>query len=289
MPYHFADALNKQILLKSPIMLGLDPNFDLMPESMRPVPGNKLETKEKLWLFCKMIIDQTHDLVCGIKPQSAYFEQYGVLGVEVLAMVLEYAKSLGLPVIMDAKRGDIGPTSTAYSKAYLEPSVYGSDLESDALTINPFLGLDTLESFVNCCNRGKGMFLLVKTSNPGSGFIQDIDDNGLTVSQNLADYLNNEGLESLGQSGYSNLGAVVGATKPEDAQELRVRMPRTIFLAPGIGAQGGDVEAIKKLMDEQGLGVIIPISRAINYPKQADYQNYAEAVRSSCQHYVAMF
>ncbi len=288
MPKHFADQLNTRILKTSPVMLGIDPNFDLMPAEMRPEVGNRQDLKDKLWYFCKTLIDQTHDLVCGIKPQSAYFELYGTAGIEVLTQVLEYARSLDLPILMDAKRGDIGSTAKAYSKAYLSPTIYGSDLESDAMTVNPFLGLDTLESFVKSTLVGKGIFVLVKTSNPGASFIQDslIDD--LTVSHSLAKFVHEQGLNSIGELGYSNIGAVVGATQPEDALELRKIMQNTIFLAPGVGAQGGDINAIKDLMDSRGLGVIVPISRGINYPKLEAGQNWETQVRVECEKFVSL-
>jgi orotidine-5'-phosphate decarboxylase len=290
MPQHFADLINQQILdKKSPIMLGIDPNFDLMPENMRPIVGDREDLKNKLWYFCKTLIDQTHDLICGIKPQSAYFEQYGTAGIEVLAQVLEYARQLDLPILMDAKRGDIGATSEAYSKAYLLPTVYGSDLEVDALTVNPFLGLDTLEPFVQSSNKGKGIFILVKTSNQGASFIQDSLVNNQTVSQALAKFVDEKGSDSIGELGYSNIGAVVGATKSEDALELRGLMPKTIFLAPGVGAQGGDIQAIKNLMDSRGLGVVVPISRGINYPKLQENQKWENAVRVECEKFVSFF
>jgi orotidine-5'-phosphate decarboxylase len=290
MTQHFADRINQHILnKKSPIMLGIDPNFDLMPENMRPTAGDREDLKNKLWYFCKTLLEQTHDLVCGIKPQSAYFEQYGTVGIEVLAQVLEYARQLDLPVLMDAKRGDIGATSDAYSKAYLSPTIYGSDLESDALTVNPFLGLDTLEPFVQSANKGKGIFVLVKTSNPGASFIQDSLINSETVSHTLAGFVNNKGSDSVGQIGYSNIGAVVGATHPEEALELRRLMPKTIFLTPGVGAQGGDIQAIKNLMDSRGLGVVVPISRGINYPKLQEGQKWEGVVRVECEKFVSFF
>jgi orotidine-5'-phosphate decarboxylase len=290
MPKHFADLINQQILdKKSPIMLGIDPNFDLMPENMRPVIGDRQDLKDKLWYFCKTLMDQTHDLVCGIKPQSAYFEQYGTAGIEVLAQVLEYARQLDLPILMDAKRGDIGATSEAYSKAYLSPNIYGSDLESDALTVNPFLGLDTLEPFVQSANGGKGIFVLVKTSNPGAAFIQDSLIGTEKVSHSLAKFVDKKGIDSVGELGYSNIGAVVGATHPADALELRRLMPKTIFLAPGVGAQGGDIVAIKNLMDSRGLGVVVPISRGINYPKLQEGQKWEDVVREECERFVSFF
>ena len=292
---HFADKINAQILLKkSPIVVGIDPNFDLLPEHMRPRYLEKYEINGKLWDFVKPVLDATHDLVCGVKFQSAYFEQFGSWGVRILAKSVQYAKSLGLIVIMDAKRGDIGSTSDAYAKAYLNSKStfknfdFTSYLDSDAVTVNPFLGLDTMINFVEASKEGKGVFVLVKTSNPGSGFIQNAMIGDKTVSDMLAEYVSDQGELSIGQSGYSNLGAVVGATKVEESLHLREIMKKSILLAPGIGVQGGSVEDIKKLMDKNGLGVIVPISRGITYPKLEEGQDWITEVRKSCERYVEM-
>jgi orotidine-5'-phosphate decarboxylase len=292
---HFADKINAQILLKkSPIVVGIDPNFDLLPEHMRPRYLEKYEINGKLWDFVKPVLDATHDLVCGVKFQSAYFEQFGSWGVRILAKSVQYAKSLGLIVIMDAKRGDIGSTSDAYAKAYLNSKStfknfdFTSYLDSDAVTVNPFLGLDTMINFVEASREGKGVFVLVKTSNPGSGFIQNAMIGDKNVSEMLAKYVADQGNLSIGQSGYSNLGAVVGATKVEESLHLRQIMKKNILLAPGIGAQGGSVEDIKKLMDKDGLGVIVPISRGITYPELKEGDVWIEEVRKSCERYVEM-
>jgi orotidine-5'-phosphate decarboxylase len=292
---HFADKINAQILLKkSPIVVGIDPNFDLLPEHMRPRYLEKYEINGKLWDFVKPVLDATHDLVCGVKFQSAYFEQFGSWGVRILAKSVQYAKSLGLIVIMDAKRGDIGSTSDAYAKAYLNSKStfknfdFTSYLDSDAVTVNPFLGLDTMINFVEASKEGKGVFVLVKTSNPGSGFIQNAMIGDKNVSEMLAEYVSDQGELSIGSSGYSNLGAVVGATKVEESLHLREIMKKSILLAPGIGAQGASVEDIKKLMDKDGLGVIVPISRGITYPKLEDGQDWIAEVRKNCEMYVEM-
>lgn len=294
-PAHFADKINAQILLKkSPIVVGIDPNFDLLPEHMRPRYLEKYEINGKLWDFVKPVLDATHDLVCGVKFQSAYFEQFGSWGVRILAKSVQYAKSLGLIVIMDAKRGDIGSTSDAYAKAYLNSKStfknfdFTSYLDSDAVTVNPFLGLDTMINFVEASKEGKGVFVLVKTSNPGSGFIQNAMIGDKNVSEKLAEYVADQGELSIGNSGYSNLGAVVGATKVEESLHLRDIMKKSILLAPGIGAQGASVDDIKKLMDKDGLGVIIPISRGITYPKLEEGQEWITEVRKNCQMYVDM-
>lgn len=292
---HFADKINAQILLKkSPIVVGIDPNFDLLPEYMRPRYLEKYEINGKLWDFVKPVLDATHDLVCGVKFQSAYFEQFGSWGVRILAKSVQYAKSLGLIVIMDAKRGDIGSTSDAYAKAYLNSKStfknfdFTSYLDSDAVTVNPFLGLDTMVNFVEASKEGKGVFVLVKTSNPGSGFIQNAMIGDKNVSDKLAEFVADQGELSIGQSGYSNLGAVVGATKVEESLHLRGIMKKSILLAPGIGAQGASVDDIKKLMDKDGLGVIVPISRAITYPKLQPGQDWITEVRKNCEMYVEL-
>jgi orotidine-5'-phosphate decarboxylase len=291
---HFADIINSQIKIKSPVVVGIDPNFDLLPESMRPRYLEKYEINGKLWDFVKPVLDACADKVCGVKFQSAYFEQFGSWGVRVLAKSVQYAKSLGLVVIMDAKRGDIGSTSEAYSKAYLNSEntfqnfSFTSYLDSDAVTVNPFLGLDTMEHFLKASVLGKGVFVLVKTSNPGSGFIQNAMIGNQTVSEALAKFVNKEGQNSVGASGYSNIGAVVGATKVEEAQSLREIMNNNIFLAPGIGAQGGQVEDIRKLMDANGLGVIVPISRGITYPKLEEGQHWIDQVRANCEKYAQL-
>jgi orotidine-5'-phosphate decarboxylase len=290
-PEHFADRVIEQIKLKqSFLVLGIDPNFDLLPEDMRPRYLEKYEINGKLWDFVKSLIDNTADLVCAVKFQSAYFEQFGSWGVRVLAKSVQYAKSVGLLVIMDAKRGDIGSTSEAYAKAYLNSQKtfknfeFYSYLDSDAVTVNPFLGLDTLDNWLDVAKQGKGVFVLVKTSNPGSGFIQDAMIGDKTVSQSLANFINSKAEESLGESGYSNLGAVVGATKIEESLDLRSKMPKSIILAPGIGAQGGSPDDIRKILDENGLGVIVPVSRGISFPTGVNnYKEWVIAVRKNAE------
>jgi orotidine-5'-phosphate decarboxylase len=291
---NFVDTLNNLILIKkSPIVLGIDPNFDLLPTEMRPMYCEKSEIQNKLWSFVKKTLDTTHDIVCAVKFQSAYFEQFGSVGVTVLARSINYAKLLGLLVIIDVKRGDIDTTNIGYLKAYLGYSVdnqfISSDLESDAITINPFLGLDTLDGYIESANQGKGVFVLVKTSNSGAGFIQDAMVGDKTVSEQIAVYLNEKGQESIGETGYSNIGAVVGATKFKTSKNLRDLMPNQLFLAPGVGKQGAEIESVKNLMDSNGLGVIVPISREITYPKLSNVQDFEIEIRKNCQKYVDIF
>jgi orotidine-5'-phosphate decarboxylase len=250
----FADALVRRIKeLGTPCMVGLDPDLAKMPDK---TPAGVLE-------FCTTVIDAVHDLVPAVKPQSAYFERLGSAGAKVLADTMSYARARGLLVLLDAKRGDIGSTAQAYAEAYLAP---GTDLEADALTVNPYLGMDTLEPFVDACARhGKGLFVLCKTSNPGSGDLQDRSVDGRPVYELVADLLAPR-MEP-GHEGYASVGVVVGGTYPQPARVLRKKLPRTIFLVPGFGAQGGDMKDLRTYFNADGLGAIVNSSRAILYPK----------------------
>ena len=295
---HFTDNLVAKIAKTSPIVLGIDPNFDLMDPAFLPKNNSKNEIRESLLNFCRTVIDATYDLVPAIKPQSAYFEQFGSVGLEVLSKVLKYAKSKGLLVILDVKRGDIGSTSQAYANAFLADSfklknqvVIQNDLISDCITVNPFLGLESIQPFVETAIRfGKGLFVLVKTSNPGSGLLQDIKVEGcLSVSQFLATKINEWNQQSLGKSGFGLIGAVVGSTYPEEAKRLRSIMPKSIFLIPGTGSQGGSIKSALSSFDQQKKGGIIPISRSIIYPKKYKNLEYSLRVRKTLLSFIKDF
>ncbi len=266
---HFADKLLEKIQKKGPIVVGIDPNPTLIPSCF----------ENSLSKFCATVIDATCDLVPAVKFQSAYFEQYGTKGILALRDAMAYARSKNLIVINDVKRGDIGSTSQAYADAYLG----ATDLACDAITVNPFLGDDSIRPFVDTCNKnGKGLFILVKTSNPGASMIQG------GISERLADWVS--GLGEIGKQGYSNIGAVVGATFGE-AQGLRKRMPKAIILVPGLGFQGGSIDAAKANLNPDGRGAIFPISRAITYPaeKNLNLEQYVESVRSTTSSFIEKF
>ena len=219
-----------------------------------------------------------------VKFQSAFFEAWGSAGVQALAKGVAQAKAHGIGVIMDAKRGDIDSTAAAYARAYLTPALAGgvSDLEADCLTVNPFLGPDTLEPLMRCAREyGKGLFVLAKTSNPGSGWLQDKTIDGTRVSDRIGELVAALARETKGASGLGAVGAVVGATYPEDGKRLRALMPDSILLAPGVGAQGASIANIRALDRPGGGGVLVPVSRGIT--KIADRSlsaaDYADLIR----------
>ncbi len=268
MDQHFGDRLTKAILTKqTPLVVGLDPRWERLPDSFRrqgESVGNQAKA-EAYQQFCCDIIDVVHPWVPAVKPQSAFFEQLGPPGVAALAQVVDHAQHCDLQVIMDAKRGDIGSTAEAYASAFLgrKPA---SPWGCDSLTVNPYLGADSLQPFVDRCREtGAGLFVLVKTSNPGSQTLQEqIVEAGTTVYQEVAQMVeawNEEGQGS--EHNYGSIGAVVGATYPEQLTELRQSMPHTIFLVPGLGAQGGTAADVAGGFDPQGLGAVVNSSRAI--------------------------
>jgi len=287
----FGDRLAKAVQTRgNPVCVGLDPRLDQLPPGIRVDRSSPLEIQAKAFeKFCLEVIDATHWLVPVVKPQSAFFEELGPFGVLALGRICNYASAKGLIVIMDAKRNDIGTTATAYAKAYLGTngqSAWGTD----ALTVSPYLGSDTLQPFVDQCNATcAGIFVLVKTSNPGSGFIQDlsIDSiNSQTIAQRVADYVQSQSLLSAtSETGYGCVGAVVGATYPEQLQAMRERMPNAWILIPGYGAQGGSASDVVHGMDANGLGAIVNSSRGIIFayenPKYQSASNWQSAVENA--------
>ncbi len=259
---NFSDKLATAVQKKkSCLVLGLDPNPDKMPERFDKTP-------QGIFDFLKEVIDQTEDLICGVKPQLAYFEVFGSKGIEVLEKLMDYCRKKDLIIIADAKRGDIGSTAEAYAKAFLAEN---STLESDALTVSPFLGTDSLQPFVNACEKyGKGLFVLVRTSNPSAVELQGGEGE---ISVKVANMVEDLGLSTISEKTFfHSVGAVVGATlDPKFLEFWREEMPHTWLLCPGVGAQGGNIEDVLKLRKD-GLGVVIPVSRAVLYaedPREA--------------------
>ncbi|MDA1054700.1 MAG: orotidine-5'-phosphate decarboxylase [Planctomycetota bacterium] len=250
---------------KTPTLVGLDPRFESLPEPLTTglSKNNPVEVASAFEAFCKGVIDVVAPLVAVVKPQAAFFEQVGVPGMAALAETIAYAREKGLLVILDAKRNDIGSTAAAYADAYLGPpetSAWGAD----ALTVSPYLGEDSLTPFVEVAEqRGAGIFVLVKTSNPGGGLFQDIKDDGGAVYQHVARHVESLNATNVGASGYGSIGAVVGATYPEQLSELRSVMPHAWFLVPGFGAQGGTAADVAGAFDANGLGAIVNNSRGI--------------------------
>ena len=255
---NWGDIVAEGVRKNGSLVVGIDPVYDDIPECFKG--GTAVQCLQDYSVF---MIDAIAPHVGFIKPQAAFFEAFGSPGVAVMARVMAYARQKGLRIILDAKRGDISSTAAAYARAYLTPDA-GSDLEADCLTVNPFLGTDTVEIFVECARKyGKGLFILVKTSNPGGGWIQDITADGKTVSERIAAQIDRWSQDCTGSSGLSSIGAVVGATFPEQGLRLRELMPNSIFLLPGIGAQGGEAQAVKTLQRGRAASVLVPISRGV--------------------------
>ncbi len=280
--------------LQNPTVAGLDPKLDYVPASIKQACfdkyGKTLEGAAAALLeFNKAIIDNICDIVPAIKPQAAYYEMYGWQGVRALADTIVYAKSKGMFVITDGKRNDIGTTMEAYATAHLGiTEADGESLEAfgaDALTVNGYLGTDGIKPLTAVCReRDKGIFVLVKTSNPSSGELQDMKlENGATVYEQMGRMCESWGEELPGKYGYSGVGAVVGATYPEQLAEMRAKAPHTFFLVPGYGAQGGGAQDAKNAFDARGLGAVINSSRGIMcaWKKQGlSEDDFAQAART---------
>ncbi len=263
----------------APICVGLDPQMSFIPEEVTKKAfdeyGQTLQgAAEAIWQFNKTIIDATADLIPAVKPQIAMYEQFGIPGLQAFAKTVDYCKSKGLIVIGDVKRGDIGSTSAAYAAAHLGKVRIGDQevaaFDEDICTVNPYLGSDGVMPFVKeCAAWGKGIFVLVKTSNPSSGEFQDrvvaTDDENCPiyelVGQKVAEWGSAPAL--IGKSGYSEVGAVVGATYPEMGERLRRIMPKNYILVPGYGAQGGTGKDLTAFFNADGLGAIVNSSRGI--------------------------
>lgn len=269
--------------MNNPTVLGLDPRYEMLPECVtRKYSKDNQSVCEAFLEYNKKLIDSVCDIIPAVKPQMAFYEIYGPQGIECFRETCEYAKSKGMIVIADGKRGDIGSTAAGYSSAYLgkvgiddKKSTY----DIDFLTVNPYLGSDGVKPFVKDCEEyNKGIFVLVKTSNPSSGELQDLElKDGKKVYEKMADMVSSWGESLIGKYGYSSVAAVVGATYPAQIEELRKIMPHVFFLIPGYGAQGGKAEDIAKAF-ENGIGGIVNSSRGLMcaYQKDEYKEKYSE-------------
>ena len=249
----------------NPVLVGLDPRFELLPEGVAPSGGvaEPSSMARACGDFCRGVIDVVAPLVPAVKPQAAFFEQLGPPGMAVLAEVIRYAGERGLLVILDGKRNDIGSTAVAYARGLLG-SQGQSPWGADALTVSPYLGADSLKPFVDVAvERAAGIFVLVKTSNPGGGMFQDLLSDGRPLYRHVGAHVEQLAAETLGACGYGAIGAVVGATYPGQLAQLRGEMPHAWFLVPGFGSQGGTAEDVAAAFDDRGLGAIIINSRGI--------------------------
>ncbi len=285
--------------MENPTVVGLDPAYPMIPhyikKEMLDRYGKTPRAVAEMFLaFNKAIIDRVWDLVPAVKPQIAMYEKYGFEGVKAYQETAAYAREKGLMVIGDIKRGDIASTAAAYASHIGGVDIEGEafDLwQEDSVTVNPYLGIDGIEPFLSVCGQGsRGIFILVKTSNPSSGELQDRLLEGEALYLKVADLVSSWGEAAMGTQGYSKVGAVVGATHPEQGVELRKRMPHTFFLVPGYGAQGGSGKDLKGFFDARGIGCIVNSSRGIiaAYQKDSEFAGpeevgpeFAEASRKA--------
>jgi len=279
---HFADEIIELCREKgSRLVVGLDPHWSLIPESFK----NKYSPDQReslLFDYFSNVVDASIKAAVMFKPQSAFFEQFGQSGYRALQRLIAHIHSSGGKVLMDAKRNDIGTTASAYATTYFGSDTLPPVLPSDALTVNGYLGSDGLLPFQKCLDRG--IFVLVKTSNPSSGELQDlILNDGRSVAEAVADKVQEMALSTQGRSGYGNAGAVVGATYPDHMKALRRRLKNALLLVPGYGAQGGDDAAITASFDGEGMGALINSSRGICFPKDFEFNGF-DAVRSAALH-----
>ncbi|NOZ22724.1 MAG: orotidine-5'-phosphate decarboxylase [Planctomycetes bacterium] len=282
---NFADRLISEIEKKnSCLAVGIDPRIDLIPAAIKSnaseATDDPLEAcAAAIEQFSKGLIDAVADLVPAVKPQVAFYERFGWQGFRAFCETAKYAKAKGLIVIGDVKRSDIGSTVRAYADGLMGMVTWnGEETEPiglDAVTVNAYFGADGIQPFLDVAvDRGKGMFVLVRTSNPSAAELQDVTSGGQTLYEIMAERVGEWGASLCGERGYSAVGAVVGATYPDDAKRLRQILPKTIFLMPGVGAQQGDVDLLGECFDAEGQGVLIAAARSIDYAYQAEpYQD----------------
>ena len=290
----FDTRQEKIIALKNPTVAGLDPKPEYVPthilKDCYARYGETLEgAAEAIYRFNCGLMDALCDVVPAVKPQSAYYERLGWRGMEMLERTIRYAHEKGLYVIADIKRGDIGSTASAYADGWLGGAKVGEktlkSFDADCVTLNGYMGSDSINPFLEVCKAGdKCVFVLVKTSNPGSGELQNVNAEGGMVYQLMGDLVEKLGGETVGKYGFTDCGGVIGATYPAEMRDLRARMPRTFFLVPGYGAQGGTAEDVQYAFTKDGRGAIINASRSIMCAWQKtgkDGADYQEAARSA--------
>jgi len=278
----------------NPTVMGLDPRYEMLPKCVREKYSSDLDgVAQAIIEYNKALIDATYDIIPSVKPQIAFYEMYGIPGMQAFKETCEYAKQKGMVVIADIKRGDIGSTATGYSNAYLGKTKIGEREQSifdiDFVTVNPYMGTDCVKPFIEDCKKyNKGLFILVKTSNPSSGELQDLKlETGEEIYTRVAKLVENWGEELRGENNYSSISAVVGATYPEQLKQIREKAPHTYFLIPGYGAQGGRVEDIALGFDKNGLGGIVNASRSLMCAYKSELwrdkfeeKDYAKATRA---------
>lgn len=278
----------------NPTVIGLDPRYEMIPKCVTDKYSQDLEGVAKAIIeYNKVLIDATYDIIPAIKPQIAFYEMFGIPGMKAFEETCKYAREKGMIVIADVKRGDIGSTAQGYSNAFLGKTPIDSKEEFiynvDFVTVNPYMGTDCVKTFIEDCKKyNKGIFILVKTSNPSSGELQDLKlENGKEVYMQVTELVEKWGEDLRGEYGYSSIAAVVGATYPEQLKKIRTVAPHTYFLIPGYGAQGGKAKDIALGFDSNGLGGIVNASRSLMCAYKSDKwkdtyteEEYAKATRA---------
>ncbi len=273
----FVERLQSAVEQTAPVCVGLDPHLDQLPRPLRERferksgEARRLAAAEAVAEWCATVIDLLAGQVPAIKPQVAFFEQLGAAGWAVLEVTVKAAQRRGLLVVLDAKRGDIGSTAEGYARALLDDD---GPLGADALTIHPYLGRDSLDPFVARCRQGKGLFVLLRTSNPGGTALQQG-----AVANRVSGWIREWNEELTGSSGYGPVGAVIGATLKDEVAQWRSSLPRTWFLVPGYGAQGATAADCRACMDSRGLGGLVNSSRGVTFPGPEDRADYDDDPR----------
>jgi len=278
----FADRLAEAVRAKGPLCVGIDPRWDALPKRVRekyaPHPPES-RAGAAYWWFASRVLELVRPYCGVIKPQAAFFEQAGTEGLVTLAHLMKRAKEMGFVTVLDAKRGDIASTATAYADA-----AFGPVWDADALTVNPYLGRDAVEPFLSAAKAAeRGVFVLVRTSNPGAGLFQDLVCDGQPLYRHVAREVRAWNASTIGACGLGDVGAVVGATHPRELAELRAAMPDVWLLVPGYGAQGGTAADVKVAYRADGLGAIVNSSRGVTFPFHPDDANWEAKVAAAAQ------
>ena len=269
----FSDRLADAVRRRGPLCVGIDPRWELLPASIRRnYAGRGLAGMAKAFeVFAARVLDLVYPFAAVVKPQAAFFELAGPDGMRSLQTLLQHAKERGFVTILDAKRGDIASTATAYAEAAFAGAAIDGEVlpvwDADAVTVNPYLGRDAVEPFLAAARKaGRGVFVLVRTSNAGAGLFQDLSCNGKPLYRHVAAEVVKWNAATLGSTGLGDVGAVVGATHPKELSELRAAMPGVWFLVPGYGAQGATAADVKAAYRPDGLGAIVNSSRGLTFP-----------------------
>ncbi len=266
-----AEAVDRK---RSQVLVGLDPRPELFPVELRGEPPDEATAR-----FCRGIVDAVAPYVVGVKPQLAFFEALGPPGLAAFEEVCAYARSAGLVVLADGKRGDIGSTARAYAAAYLEPKEEGGEPIADALTVNPYLGRDSVEPYLAACRRhGRGIFCVVRTSNAGGGEIQELVlSDGRPLWQHVASLVAEWGADVVGERGLSSVGAVIGATHPRAIAEARRLLPQSVLLLPGLGAQGATPSDVASAFTSGPASALVAAARSVIYAYRQGEEDWRSA------------